>query len=70
MDWKVFWDVVSALVPPALMGVVVYVLMRSIFRADSNERRAYAKIEAEMRQANGLEKPLSEAEKASKNSQK
>ena len=62
MDWKVFWDVVSALVPPALMGLVVYVLMRSIFRADSNERRAYAKIEAEMRQA--------EAEKASKTSQK
>jgi Na+/H+ antiporter NhaD/arsenite permease-like protein len=62
MDWKVFWDVVSALVPPALMGVVVYVLMRSIFRADSNERRAYAKIEAEMRQA--------KAEKASKNSRK
>ena len=62
MDWKVFWDVVSALVPPTLMGVVVYVVMRSIFRADSNERRAYSKIEAEMRQA--------EAEKGSKNTQK
>jgi len=62
MDWKVFWDVFSALVPPTLMGVVVYVVMRSIFRADSNERRAYSKIEAEMRQA--------EAEKGSKNTQK
>jgi hypothetical protein len=70
MDWKVFWDVFLALVPPTLMGVVVYVLMRSIFRADSNERRAYAKIEAEMRQSQAGEKPLSEAKKASKNSQK
>lgn len=61
MDWKVVWDVVSALVPPALMGLVVYVLMRSIFRADSNERRAYAKIEAEMRQSRAGEKPSSKA---------
>lgn len=61
MDWKMFWDVVSALVPPALMGLVVYVLMRSIFRADSNERRAYAKIEAEMRQSKAGEKPSSKA---------
>jgi hypothetical protein len=36
-------------VPPILMGIIFYVVMRAIFRADSTERKVYAEIEAEER---------------------
>lgn len=45
-------DVLNALlslVPPALVGLVFWVIMRSIIRIDSKERDTYAKIEAEER---------------------
>lgn len=42
-------DVLLSLVPPILVGLVFYVIMRSILRADSKERDVYAQIEAEER---------------------
>jgi len=51
MDWSIFWDAFLSLVPPALVGVLFWVMMRSILRADRTERKAYAEMEAEMRQA-------------------
>ncbi len=49
-------DVGISLIPPALVGLIFYVVMRSIFRADKGERDAYARIEAEERakRANAL----------------
>ena len=38
-----------SLVPPALVGLLFYVVMRSIIRADRGERDEYNKIEAEER---------------------
>jgi flagellar biosynthesis/type III secretory pathway M-ring protein FliF/YscJ len=47
------WDWISnallSLVPPVLVGLVFWVVMRSILRADSKERAVYAEIEAELR---------------------
>ena len=47
------WDWISnallSLVPPFLVGIVFWVIMRSILRADSKEREVYAQMEAEMR---------------------
>jgi hypothetical protein len=42
-------DVLISLIPPILMGVLFYILMRSIFRADQGARDSYAQIEAEER---------------------
>ena len=56
MDLQVLWDALLALVPPALVGVLFYVIMRGILRADSKERQVYAKMEAEMRAQNEAKK--------------
>ena len=42
-------EALLSLVPPLLVGGIFWIVMRSILRADSNERDAYAKIEAEER---------------------
>ena len=42
-------DVGISLIPPALVGLIFYVVMRSILRADKGERDTYARIEAEER---------------------
>ncbi|NBU23009.1 MAG: hypothetical protein EBS38_03725 [Actinobacteria bacterium] len=49
-------DVGISLIPPALVGLIFYVVMRSILRADKGERDTYARIEAEERakRANAL----------------
>jgi hypothetical protein len=49
-------DVLISLIPPFVMGLFVWLLMRSILRADGRERDAYSKIEAEERakRANAL----------------
>jgi flagellar biosynthesis/type III secretory pathway M-ring protein FliF/YscJ len=49
-------DVLISLIPPFFMGILFWVMMRSILRADSRERDTYAKIEAEERakRANAL----------------
>lgn len=43
-------EALLALIPPALVGVIFWVMMRGILRADSKERQVYAEIEAEMRE--------------------
>jgi hypothetical protein len=55
-------------IPVMGMGVLVWLLFRSIVRADRNERDAYAKIEAEMRAelaAKDEGKPVKNASNAS-----
>ena len=47
--WQWLGDALVSLIPPILVGLVFWVVMRSILRADSNERKAYSKIEAEER---------------------
>ena len=47
--WQWLGDAAVSLIPPVLVGLVFWVIMRSILRADSNERKAYAQIEAEER---------------------
>ena len=42
-------DFGMSMIPPILVGLIFFVVMRSIFRADSTERRIYSKIEAEER---------------------
>lgn len=53
---EIVLDVLISLIPPFLMGILFWVMMRSILRADSRERDTYAKIEAEERakRANAL----------------
>ena len=47
LEWVA--DFAMSTVPPILMGIIFYVVMRAIFRADSTERKVYAEIEAEER---------------------
>jgi len=47
--WEILVDALISLIPPALVGVLFWVILRSILRADKNERDAYNKIEAEER---------------------
>lgn len=42
-------DALISLIPPALVAVLFWILMRSILRADQKERDTYAQIEAEER---------------------
>jgi hypothetical protein len=48
-SWEWVADFAMSTVPPILMGIIFYVVMRAIFRADSTERKVYAQIEAEER---------------------
>jgi hypothetical protein len=48
-SWEWVADFAMSTVPPILMGIIFYVVMRAIFRADSTERKVYAEIEAEER---------------------
>lgn len=41
----VFWDYFSVLAPSVGVGLVFWLVMRSIFRADQGERSARARIE-------------------------
>jgi hypothetical protein len=53
---EVLFDVTVSLIPPAFMGVLFWLMMRSILRADKGERDTYDEIEAEERakRANAL----------------
>jgi hypothetical protein len=46
---EILGDLALSLVPPALVGFLFWVIMRSILRADRKERDVYAQIEAEER---------------------
>jgi hypothetical protein len=48
-SWEWVADFALSTVPPILMGIIFYIVMRAIFRADSTERKVYAEIEAEER---------------------
>jgi type II secretory pathway component PulJ len=54
--FEIALDVLISLIPPALVGVLFWIMMRSILRADQRERDTYAQIEAEERakRANAL----------------
>ena len=56
MTGNLLLDALISLIPPFLVGILFYVMMRSILRADSKERQTYAEIEAEDREkrANAL----------------
>jgi cytochrome c oxidase subunit IV len=47
--WEILADAFISLIPPILVGLLFWVIMRSILRADQRERDTYAKIEAEER---------------------
>ena len=45
-----FWgNAVFSVVPTILVGLIFWLVMRSIIRADRTERKVYAEIEAEER---------------------
>ena len=54
--WEMILDALISLIPPALVGVLFWIMLRSILRADRKERETYQKIEAEERakRANAL----------------
>ncbi len=45
----ILFEILLGLIPPALVGLLFYIVMRSIFRADAKERSVYQQMEAEMR---------------------
>ncbi|CAB4632640.1 unannotated protein [freshwater metagenome] len=47
LEWLA--DFGMSMIPPILMGLLFYVVMRGIFRADATERKVYSQIEAEER---------------------
>lgn len=42
-----FWPIIGALIPSIGVGVLFYLAMRYIVRADRNERLALARLDAE-----------------------
>jgi len=54
--WESLIDILISLIPPAAVGALYWLIIRSILRADKGERDIYAKIEAEERakRANAL----------------
>ncbi|MDJ0375897.1 hypothetical protein [Cryobacterium sp. PH31-L1] len=54
-----FWgNAIFSVVPTIALGLIFWMLMRSILRADRTERKVYAEIEAEERARLGLDKPV------------
>jgi len=50
--------IVWSLAPTVLVGLLFWVIMRAIIRADRTERKVYSRMEAEERARRGLpEKP-------------
>ena len=60
MTMDSFWaNALFSLAPTVLVGVIFWIIMRAIIRADRTERNAYARVEAEERAKLGLDKPAS-----------
>lgn len=53
MTGDLLLDALISLIPPALVGVLFWIMLRSILRADQKERDTYAQIEAEERAKRG-----------------
>ena len=51
---ELWTGIVWSLAPTILVGLLFWVVMRSIVRADRTERKAYARMEAEERARRGL----------------
>jgi hypothetical protein len=50
-----YWAaVVWTLLPTVVVSLIFFFVMRGVIRADRNERRLYAKVEAEERARRGL----------------
>jgi hypothetical protein len=47
LEWLA--DFGMSMIPPILMGLLFYAVMRAIFRADATERKVYSEIEAQER---------------------
>lgn len=55
-----YWlNAIGSVIPTLLVGVIFWLVMRSIIRADRTERKVYARIEAEERARLGLDTPTS-----------
>jgi hypothetical protein len=57
MDAKFQQELITTLlgfIPPVLVGLVGWIILRSILNADKNERKAWNQIEAEERLKAGL----------------
>ncbi len=49
-----WWNAVYSLTPTILIGLILWMVLRSIINADRTERRVYKRIEAEERAKLGL----------------
>ncbi|WP_394770914.1 hypothetical protein [Lacisediminihabitans sp.] len=52
-----WWGALFSVTPTILVGLIFWLVMRSIFRADRTERKVYAEIEAEERARLNQPKP-------------
>jgi cytochrome c-type biogenesis protein CcmH/NrfF len=50
----IWTGIIWSLAPTVLVGLMFWLIMRAIVRADRTERRVYAKMEAEERAKRGL----------------
>jgi cytochrome c-type biogenesis protein CcmH/NrfF len=50
----VWTGIIWSLAPTVLVGLMFWMIMRAIVRADRTERKVYAKMEAEERAKRGL----------------
>jgi preprotein translocase subunit YajC len=62
--WSWLGDAFMSLIPPVLVGLLFWVIMRSILNADKTERKVYQKMEAEMRAAQAVSEQTSKGDKA------
>lgn len=54
-----FWaNALFSVIPTIFLGLLFWMLLRSILHADRTERKVYARIEAEERARLGLDKPV------------
>lgn len=51
---EIVGGIVWALAPTVLVGLIFWLIMRSIVRADRTERKVYARMEAEERSRRGM----------------
>lgn len=64
--WSWLGDAAMSLIPPVLVGLLFWVIMRSILNADKTERKIYQKMEAELRAARTAKAVSEQAPKGDK----
>jgi len=52
--WSGWTGVVWSLAPTVLVGLIFWIVLRSVIRSDRTERKTYARMEAEERAKRGL----------------